>query len=193
MGGGKKCYPGSEVLINKYNIRDKELLEKFEIQKVVVKLLGLDVNPARIGYSYDLVHLVNIHKYLFKDIFCIDYNFASLLLTLLIIYQEIKLYKVESEFINLNPKWEIILGILAGLAIITKQTSGLLICIALLGNKLLVDNELFARIISDFCYFSIDNKQMIDNKMINEIEVNNYMNNKIPSCLSEKAFQKNKK
>lgn len=62
-----------------------------------------------------------------------------------------------------------------------------------LGNKLLVDNELFARIISDFCYFSIDNKQMIDNKMINEIEVNNYMNNKIPSCLSEKAFQKNKK
>lgn len=69
MGGGKKCYPGSEVLINKYNIRDKELLEKFEIQKVVAKLLGLDVNPARIGYSYDLVHLVNIHKYLFGDIY----------------------------------------------------------------------------------------------------------------------------
>lgn len=69
MGGGKNCYPGSEVLVNKYNIRDKELLEKFEIQKVVAKLLGIDVNPARIGYSYDSVHLVNIHKYLFGDIY----------------------------------------------------------------------------------------------------------------------------
>lgn len=69
MGGGKNCYPGSEVLVNKYNIRDKELLEKFEIQKVVAKLLGIDVNPARIDYSYDSVHLVNVHKYLFGDIY----------------------------------------------------------------------------------------------------------------------------
>ena len=29
MSGGRNCYPGSDVLINKYNIRDKELLEKF--------------------------------------------------------------------------------------------------------------------------------------------------------------------
>ncbi len=69
MGGGKKCYPGSDVLVNKYNIREKELLEKFEIQKVVAKLLGLDVRPERIAYSYDLAHLVNVHKYLFGDIY----------------------------------------------------------------------------------------------------------------------------
>lgn len=47
MSGGKHCYPGSNVLINKYNIRDKELLEKLEIQKVAVKLLGLDLRPQR--------------------------------------------------------------------------------------------------------------------------------------------------
>lgn len=69
MGGGKNCYPGSDILINKYNIRDKELLEKFEIQKVFAKLLGLDVNPTRIDYTYDALHLVNIHKYLFGDIY----------------------------------------------------------------------------------------------------------------------------
>lgn len=69
MGGGKKCYPGSDVLVNKYNIREKELLEKFEIQKVVAKLLGLDVRPERIAYSYDSAHLVNVHKYLFGDIY----------------------------------------------------------------------------------------------------------------------------
>ena len=69
MSGGKNCYPESDVLINKYNIREKELLEKFEIQKVFAKLLGLDVKPERISYTYDTEHLVNIHKYLFGDIY----------------------------------------------------------------------------------------------------------------------------
>lgn len=69
MSGGKSCYPNSDVLINKYDIRDKELLEKFEIQKVFAKLLGLDVKPDRIRYTYDVEHLVNIQKYLFGDIY----------------------------------------------------------------------------------------------------------------------------
>lgn len=69
MSGGKNCYPNSDVLINKYNIRDKELLEKFEIQKVFAKLLGLDVKPTRIAYTYDAEHMVSIHKYLFGDIY----------------------------------------------------------------------------------------------------------------------------
>lgn len=54
MNGGKHCYPGSEFLINKYNIYDKQLLENLEIQKVTVKLLGLDINPDRIEYTYDV-------------------------------------------------------------------------------------------------------------------------------------------
>ena len=69
MSGGKNCYPESDVLINKYDICDKELLEKFEIQKVFAKLLGLDVKPIRIAYTYDVEHMVNIHKYLFGDIY----------------------------------------------------------------------------------------------------------------------------
>ena len=60
MSSGKNCYPDSDVLINKYNIRDKELLEKFEIQKVFAKLLGLDVKPTRIAYTYDVEHM-SIH------------------------------------------------------------------------------------------------------------------------------------
>ncbi len=69
MSGGKNCYPESDVLINRYNIREKQLLEKFEIQKVFAKLLGLDVKPTRIVCTYDVEHLVNIHKYLFGDIY----------------------------------------------------------------------------------------------------------------------------
>ncbi len=69
MGGGRNCYPDSDVLINKYYIREKELLEKFEIQKVFAKLLGLDVKPTRIDYTYDMEHIVSIHKYLFGDVY----------------------------------------------------------------------------------------------------------------------------
>ena len=69
MSGGRHCYPESDVLVNKYDIRDKELLEKFEIQKVFAKLLGLDVRHTRIAYTYDTEHLVAIHKYLFGDIY----------------------------------------------------------------------------------------------------------------------------
>lgn len=69
MSGGMKCYPGTDVLINKYNIKDKDLLDKLEIQKVTVKLLSLDTNPTRIKYSYDVKHLKSIHKFLFSDIY----------------------------------------------------------------------------------------------------------------------------
>lgn len=84
MSGGRNCYPDSDVLINKYNIRDKEMLEKFEIQKVFAKLLGLDVKPTRVSYTYDVEHLVNIHKYLFGDI----YEWAG-------IFRKENLYKSE--------------------------------------------------------------------------------------------------
>lgn len=45
MRGGKHCYPNSDVLVNKYDIHDKKLLEKLEVQKTTIKLLGLDVRP----------------------------------------------------------------------------------------------------------------------------------------------------
>ena len=69
MSGGKHCYPDSDVLINKYNIRDKELLQKLEIQKCCTKIVGLDVRPNRIPYTYNSEHLMSIHKYLFGDIY----------------------------------------------------------------------------------------------------------------------------
>lgn len=69
MSGGRHCYPDSEVLVNKYNIRDKELLEKLEIQKVATKLLGLDISPERIEATLDIEHLIAVHRYLFGDIY----------------------------------------------------------------------------------------------------------------------------
>lgn len=69
MSGGKYCYPNSDVLKNKYNIKEKKLLEKLEIQKTAVKILRLDINPERIKATLDTTHLTAVHKYLFGDIY----------------------------------------------------------------------------------------------------------------------------
>lgn len=84
MNNGKYCYPDSDVLINNYDIHDKDLLEKLEIQKVTVKLLGLDIRPERIKATFDIQHLIAIHRYLFLDL----YNWAGL-------FRDENLYKSE--------------------------------------------------------------------------------------------------
>lgn len=67
--GGRHCYPGTNVLINTYDIRDGRVLERLEIQKVAIKLLGLDLHPQRVRATFDIRHLKAIHEYLFGDIY----------------------------------------------------------------------------------------------------------------------------
>lgn len=115
---------------------------------IIMRILAATLCSGILVATYKLFNLLEIKKqisflfcfiigYLLKDFYCIDYNFASLLITLIIIYYEIKNYKDDECFTKFNCKNDILLGILAGLAILTKQTSGILIAIALLGNKLL--------------------------------------------------------
>lgn len=67
--GGRHCYPGTNVLINKYHIHDGDILEKLEIQKVAIKLLSLDLHPQKIKATFDIKHLKSIHEYLFGDLY----------------------------------------------------------------------------------------------------------------------------
>lgn len=132
---------------------------------IVMRLLAGLLCTFVIYITYRLFSILNIKKelsiiftffigYLFYDCFCIDYNFATLLLVLFIIYKEIKLYKKDNIFIKQYRKTDIFLGVLAGLTITMKQTSGLIICIVLLGNKLLFvrNKEEFRKYIGSFCY-----------------------------------------
>ena len=74
--------------------------------------------------------------YIYHNFLCIDYNWTSLLLTLLIIYLETTLY--NKNVLENNMKLDLLIGLLAGLTFTLKQTSGLLICGVTLVNKLLV-------------------------------------------------------
>ena len=114
---------------------------------IIMRILAAILCSTILYVTYKLFKVLGVKKevcilftffigYLFKDVFCIDYNYLSLLITLIIIYREIKIYKENNEIIKCNAKQDFVLGIFAALTLLTKQTSGFFVCIALLGNKL---------------------------------------------------------
>lgn len=67
----KYCYPNSNVLINKLNIKDQDLLDRAERKLTGIALAELRDKP--ITGKFDLKHLQAIHRYIFQDI----YDFAG--------------------------------------------------------------------------------------------------------------------
>lgn len=61
------CYPNTNVLINKLDIRDQDTLHKQEGQYVGLAMLELFNNPIK--GSFDYKHLQEIHEYLFQDVY----------------------------------------------------------------------------------------------------------------------------
>lgn len=61
------CYPDSTVLINKFDIRDKDALHSAERRITALKITELESNPIK--GDYDLSHLQAIHKFIFSDIY----------------------------------------------------------------------------------------------------------------------------
>ena len=61
------CYPNSNVLINKLDLKDNEKLEKAEKMIVLAKLYDLRQKP--IEGNFDKAHLIEIHIYLFGDLY----------------------------------------------------------------------------------------------------------------------------
>lgn len=61
------CYPGTNILINKLDIRDSNKLFKLEKQIVLAKSYILRQNRG--NYKFDKKHFVYIHEFLFGDIY----------------------------------------------------------------------------------------------------------------------------
>ncbi len=61
------CYPDSNVLKNKLNIRDNKLLKTAEEEITLIKQMELLKNPIKGNFSKS--HLMNIHKFIFVDIY----------------------------------------------------------------------------------------------------------------------------
>lgn len=61
------CYPDSNVLKNKLNIRENKLLKTAEEEITLIKQMELLKNPIKGNFSK--AHLMNIHKFIFEDIY----------------------------------------------------------------------------------------------------------------------------
>lgn len=54
------CYPGSDLLINKLNIKDEVLLNKYEKELVAIRQAEIAIKPVK--GDLDFEHLKAIHK-----------------------------------------------------------------------------------------------------------------------------------
>ncbi|OEG00193.1 hypothetical protein BHF71_05760 [Vulcanibacillus modesticaldus] len=63
----KYCYPKTNVLINKFNIKDQDKLQMLERKLTYLRLFELGIKPI-LG-RFDLMHLQDIHYYIFQDIY----------------------------------------------------------------------------------------------------------------------------
>ena len=60
-------YEGTDCLINKLNVQDKEQLAKIEASITLAKTAELESAPR--STSFDFEHYKQIHKYLFEDLY----------------------------------------------------------------------------------------------------------------------------
>ena len=63
----KYTYKGTDILKNKLNIQDEELLKEYETRIVAFKIATINSQKLPAGYTPE--RLKFIHKYLFEDIF----------------------------------------------------------------------------------------------------------------------------
>ncbi|ACL21352.1 hypothetical protein Dhaf_3334 [Desulfitobacterium hafniense DCB-2] len=66
------CYRGTDVLINKENIRDGKALAEYEADITLIRQYELESEQTVKG-KFGITHLKNIYKYIFQDIYT-DYD-----------------------------------------------------------------------------------------------------------------------
>lgn len=117
---------------------------------MIMRIIAILLCTIILFITYKILELLKVNKwlnyvflifliYILKDHFRIDYNFFVLFNVLWIIYIELKSIrekKTKEELLTFSKK-DIILGILAGICICSKQTTGTLVAIVLVGYNLL--------------------------------------------------------
>lgn len=106
------------------------ILKIFGTELIVMRILAIILSALILLTTYAILKECKISKNiifialigfftLYKDFFCFDYNFGVALIILYTIYIEIK------NIDKLNYKKDFLLGILVGISILIKQTTGL--------------------------------------------------------------------
>lgn len=62
------CYKGTDILINKENIRDEKALAEYEADITMIRQYELE-NEHPVKGRFGITHLKRIHKYIFQDVY----------------------------------------------------------------------------------------------------------------------------
>ena len=112
-------------------------LKLFGNQLIVMRILAILLISSIFFMTYKILQLLKVPllynlAFLFtlllllQEYICIDYNFAISLLTLVLIYLEIKYFNCS----NLQPAYYFIIGLICGSCILLKQSTGIFISFA---------------------------------------------------------------
>lgn len=124
------------------------ILKIFGTEMFIMRMLASIVNALIMLMIYKILKILNIKKEisllisilimgLFIKSMCIDYNFLILLIALITLYIELKVYNNTKDIFEYKIKREILLGIFAGISVLMKQTTGICFVVAFIGYKLL--------------------------------------------------------
>ena len=119
-------------------------LKIFGQEMIVTRVLSIILDTTILYLLYIVMSKLKIKEYLkyltlilfaiiMKEYFTIDYNWLNLLILLIILKLELN----EEKTLTLNIRKDFVIGILSGISIITKQTTGILITICTIGYKIL--------------------------------------------------------
>ena len=61
------CFPGTNILVNRFNIRDYNKLQEIERDYSHAKIALIAVNPIK--GTFDLKYLQKIHRFIFEDVY----------------------------------------------------------------------------------------------------------------------------
>ena len=118
-------------------------LRIFGKEMLVMRILAIILDTILLFMVYKIMTTLKIKEYLkyitliilaiiMKNYFTIDYNWATLLILLIILNIELK----EKNKPKANFKKDFLVGIIAGIAITLKQTTGILIALATIGYSI---------------------------------------------------------
>ena len=113
----------------------------FGNELIIMRILATILISFIFFMSFIILRKLNVNKYIslisifllfliLKDYICIDYNFAILAVTLLLIYLDLKHYLKNSNYFENSFIYIFLTGLLCGICILFKQSTGVLISFA---------------------------------------------------------------
>ena len=133
MAEGKLAYKDFNLVQMPGSFWFASIFLKIANEMIVTRILGIALSIAILGLIYTLLRKLKINKhlvtasillitYMFLEYFCFDYNFFNLFLIMLLIL-------LEHSSDN-SKRYNFFIGIVAGLSMLVKQTTGAFVIIA---------------------------------------------------------------